>query len=263
MGDHDDQFAHGGDLPEDFQDLGACFRVQGACGLVGQDDVGVVDQGPGDGDPLFLSPGELAGLLADLVSQAHFFQDLPGSLLPLFLAGAAEGHGDGDVIQNAEVGDEVEALEDEADAVPAVVVQFLFAVLVDVLSVEADLSQIVSVQASQEVHEGGFPAAAFSQDGDELSSLEVEVYLPEGGEAPVPADAVVFAYVSDLEFHRGTCLSFVSVFLLYHRGVGVGENPVKTPGGKRKAPGFPGAWVFLTTCLCSYGRPVRLCFSVS
>ena len=50
--------------------------VEVAGRLVGQDDVGVVDQRPGDGHALLLAAGELRGPVVEPVAQA----DQPGDL---------------------------------------------------------------------------------------------------------------------------------------------------------------------------------------
>ena len=59
VGDQNDAFALLGQLAEDVQNLVLGLPVQVARGLVGQDDFGVVGQGPGDGHPLLLAAGEL------------------------------------------------------------------------------------------------------------------------------------------------------------------------------------------------------------
>ena len=60
------------------QHLPAGVRVQGAGGLVGQDDGGTAGQGPGDGHPLLLTAGELIGQVVELVAQAYLLQYLSG-----------------------------------------------------------------------------------------------------------------------------------------------------------------------------------------
>ena len=64
MGDDDErrgapQLLHGG------HDIGLVLRVQGAGGLVEQDDRGALEQGAGDGHALALTAGQGAPALAD------------------------------------------------------------------------------------------------------------------------------------------------------------------------------------------------------
>jgi len=47
------------DVLEQGEDAFGCGRVQGAGCFIAQDDLGIVGQGPGDGNTLFLSPGKL------------------------------------------------------------------------------------------------------------------------------------------------------------------------------------------------------------
>ena len=61
MGDHDPGFALFMDqVGEDLDHLIGAFGVQAGGGFIGQHDAGVVDQGAGDGDALFLPAGELS-----------------------------------------------------------------------------------------------------------------------------------------------------------------------------------------------------------
>ena len=46
--------------------------------LIGQDQAGIVDQGPGDGDPLLLAAGKLCGPVVGPVAQPNLFQDRAG-----------------------------------------------------------------------------------------------------------------------------------------------------------------------------------------
>ena len=87
-------------------------RVEVPRRLVGEDQRRLVDQRPGDADPLLLASGELARQMAQPLAQAHPAQRLLGL--------AAVGHavdvlGEHDVLQRGEVGDQMELLEDQAD----------------------------------------------------------------------------------------------------------------------------------------------------
>ena len=119
VGDHDNEPVLG-NLLEDFHHLHAGFRVQGAGGLIGQHDVRVVDNGPGNGHTLHLAAGHLAGALFQLAAQAHPLQGLLGAAAALRLGYAGEGQGQLHVLQHRLVGDEVVALEHKAHRVVAV-----------------------------------------------------------------------------------------------------------------------------------------------
>ena len=78
-------------LSQQLHDLDAGFAVQGASGFVCQQNVRIVDEGPGDGHPLHLSAGHLVGLLVEMVSQADLFQGVDSALPALFLRYARQG----------------------------------------------------------------------------------------------------------------------------------------------------------------------------
>ena len=59
------QFAHQG------VDAGRALVIQVAGGLIGQHQPGLVDQGPGDGHPLALTPGQLAGPVFQTMAEAY------------------------------------------------------------------------------------------------------------------------------------------------------------------------------------------------
>ena len=81
VGYHDESLAFGVQPVQDSQDIGAAGRIKIPRGLVGQDDPGVHDQRTGHGDPLLLSPGQLAGPMGHALRQPQFLKESGG--LPL------------------------------------------------------------------------------------------------------------------------------------------------------------------------------------
>ena len=118
MGCHDEGDAFGGcDVEEQLEDGGAGLLVEGAGGLVGEEDAGVVHEGSAEGGALALAAGELLDAVVEAVAEA-------GAVGEVFEAGsggaAADSGGDGGdeaIFFEGEVGDEVVHLEDEADLV--------------------------------------------------------------------------------------------------------------------------------------------------
>ena len=119
MGDHEDGGApglvEGGELPEK---LPRGLGVQGPGGLVGQDQIGPGDHGPGGGAALLLPPGHLIGILVQDALQPqqggrlrHPRVDGPGGC-------AQDGKGQGDVLKARERVQQVAVLEDEAQPFP-------------------------------------------------------------------------------------------------------------------------------------------------
>src|SRR5699024_3607658 len=93
--------------------------IEVAGGFVGEEEVGVGDDGAGDGDALFLAAGELAGEVVEAVAQAHEVEGGRGVFAAAGAGEAGEFEGQFDVLQGGQHGDEVERLEDEAQVVVA------------------------------------------------------------------------------------------------------------------------------------------------
>ena len=73
---HDDGGAGPADLVEEVDQPAGGVGVEVAGGLVGQDDLGGVEQGAGDDDALLLAAGELVGHLVALGGHTHLAQDV-------------------------------------------------------------------------------------------------------------------------------------------------------------------------------------------
>ena len=113
VGHHDDGDAAAVQELELVQDILGLVRGQVSGGFVGEDDPGMVDQGPGDGHPLLLAAGELVGPVVDAVGQSDLSQNLEGPLPSVGRTGL--DHGQRHVVQSRCPAEEVEHLEDEAD----------------------------------------------------------------------------------------------------------------------------------------------------
>ena len=193
MGDHDDQPVPG-HLLQKLHHLHAGLAVQRAGGLVGQEDVRVVDEGPGDGNALHLAAGHLGGHLVELVAQPHLFQGVHGPAAALLLGHARQGQGKLHVGEHRLMGDQVIALEHEADGVVAVGVPVAVLVVLGGAAVDDEVAAGVAVQAADDVQRGGFAAAGGAQDGHELVFPELQVHPPQGLDG-VPPQGVLLGDV--------------------------------------------------------------------
>ena len=61
-------------VEEELVQFSLILRVQRTAGLVGQDDLGVVDEGAGYGHALFLAARQFVGLVLGAVGQLHKLQ---------------------------------------------------------------------------------------------------------------------------------------------------------------------------------------------
>jgi hypothetical protein len=107
----------GGELAEQAGDLPAVGGVQVGGRLVGQDHRGVVGQRAGDRHPLLLPARQLLGPEAEPVAQPHALQQGLGALTGAMTGGAGEVAGKLHVFGDRQRRQQVEVLEDEAEAV--------------------------------------------------------------------------------------------------------------------------------------------------
>ena len=71
MGDHDDGFVEfGAQAFEEVEHFRGTGGIQVAGGFVGEDHIGIGDDGAGDGDALLLAAGKLAGEVVEAIVQA-------------------------------------------------------------------------------------------------------------------------------------------------------------------------------------------------
>ena len=107
------------ELDHRVQDLVGVLGVEVGRRLVGQDDLGLLDHGPGDGDPLVLAARHLAGPGAGPVGQADPGQGVHHRLAPGRRGHPQEEERELDVLVGRVDRQEVEGLEDEPDVVVA------------------------------------------------------------------------------------------------------------------------------------------------
>ena len=173
MGGHD----HGGaglvDAVQQAHDPDGRVGIEVPGGLVGQQDQGPVDEGPGDRHPLLLATRELVGQVVALLGQPHQVQDL-GHLGGDHVLGTADDvQGEGHVLVDGLVGEEAEVLEDAAD-VAAQVWDLPVAELADLLARHPDVAAVGLLFLEQQPEKGRLPRTGRSHQEDELTLLDVD-----------------------------------------------------------------------------------------
>jgi len=196
VGDHEDglvELAAG--LAEHGEDGIGVFRIEVAGGLVGEDDGRVGDEGAGDGDALLLAAGELVGAVVEAAGEAEEAGKAVEEGVIEGLSGLGDVVGDLDVAHGGEGGEEVEALEDEADAGAAEPGAIGVGEAGELDAADGDGAGGGGGEAAEDVEEGGFAGAGRADDGDELAGLDGEVDVAESGDLEL-AGAVGFAEVA-------------------------------------------------------------------
>ena len=171
MGDYDDAVALlVGQLLQQVKNQPAVFGVQISGWLVGKDDLRIRGQRPGDGHPLLLAAGQHGRQTLEIaLVQPHRPQLFPGDLPRSGGGDLFQFHGEGDVLQHRQQGQQIVALIDHRNGIP-------------VVEVPVDLrSRLVTVdhpsfrrqiQRCQKGQQGGFSAAGTADQGVEPSRLK-------------------------------------------------------------------------------------------
>src|SRR3990172_3345297 len=105
-----------GDGSQQAHDLVPDLRVQVRGRLVGEDEGWVVDEGPADGDPLLLTARKLLRQEVEPRSQIQLREDRLGLAAGDAPRRAGQFGHDGDVLEDRQRREQVEVLEDEAEA---------------------------------------------------------------------------------------------------------------------------------------------------
>jgi hypothetical protein len=173
VGDHDDGLAHGVELRQALHNLVAGLGVEVAGRLVGQDDTGIIDQSPGDGDALLLAAGQLHGAVIEAIAQAdHVGQVEAPFACPLGQVNALVEQGNLDVLDNRVLRQQVVRLKDEAQIAAADLGQLVVVHLRNVLVAEEVLPAGRPIQTAKQIEQRGLAGARRSHEGDEFALLD-------------------------------------------------------------------------------------------
>jgi hypothetical protein len=104
---------------QNFNDLDCGATVKVAGGFVGQQDRGLVHEGPGDGNTLLLSAGKLGREVAYAITESDHVERGSGTFLALFFRNAGVERRQFDILQCGRARQQVETLEDEPNALVA------------------------------------------------------------------------------------------------------------------------------------------------
>ena len=195
--DHDHQ-AVARELAQDLHHLDGGLRVERSGRLVGQDDLGVVDDGARDGHALHLTARELVGALVHLLAQPHAAQGILCAGPPLGARGAREQQRHLNIGDHALMRDQVVVLEHEPHAVVAVGIPVLIGIALGGSPVDHEVARGVVVKAADDIEQGRLAAARLSKDAHELPIAESCRYALEGAHGRI-ARGVVLGYVLKLE----------------------------------------------------------------
>src|SRR6185312_3025736 len=158
------------------------LRVERAGGLVAQQDLRAVRQCAGDAHALLLAAGELRGVLVRVLGQTHALQQLAHAgadfrCVPL----AGEAQRERDVVRHRLRGEQVEVLEDHADA-PALRAQRRFGQRGHLGVADQDAPAAGPFQQVDQPDQGGLAGAGMADDAEHLAIQDVEAERLQRGD---------------------------------------------------------------------------------
>ncbi len=172
------------EILEEIDDLGLDADVEGADGLVADDESRFHGKGPGDADALALASAERKRMAAGMIGMEpdgfQEFGDARGTRgtvwgEPVDVEGFADGFTDGEVGIERAVG----VLEDHLDLSSAAA-QIALGQGGQFLPVQADGTFVGFDEAKDGATERGLTAAAFTHESDGLAGIDVETDVVEG-----------------------------------------------------------------------------------
>ncbi len=131
--------------------------------LVQQQNLGTIDQSPGQSHPLLLPAGELARVVLLVLLHADELQSLHDHLVPLGLGLFSDHQGKLHVLEDSHVGEEGKVLENHAQ------LPLVGGHIGHVLSVNEDLPLVGREVAGDAAQGGGLAAARRPQQGHQLA----------------------------------------------------------------------------------------------
>ena len=176
MRDHQDRAPLGtAEVPEHVEDLAAAARVEVAGRLVGEHQLGLEQERPGDRDALLLAAGELCRRVLGAVAEAHQLQQLMGAPADRAVGAAGDEPGQQHVLLRAQRAEQVEELEDEADVVAAQLRQRLVVGAVVAAARDGDGAGRWRLERADDVQQRALARARRPHDRDHLAGRHHEV----------------------------------------------------------------------------------------
>src|SRR5699024_9476084 len=169
-GSRSQRLLHATDLIAQRSSHGGVERGQG---LVEEEDLRLGGQGPGQGDPLLLTAGELMREARAHAGPAADLEELIAALLPRRGIDLADAQTVFDVVGDAEVGEQAVALEDHAH-VPPVRRQPQHG-----LPADEDIAAVDGFEPGEDAQCGRLPAARGAEEADHAAGFDVDAEIAQ------------------------------------------------------------------------------------
>ena len=200
------------DIPDQLQDGMGRLRVQGAGGLVTEQNLRISGQSPGNGNSLLLAAGKLGWISICLVWQSYYLQKLHGSFFRVCFIYSRKLQRETDIFQTGSLHQQVKTLKNHGDF-PAHLSKLRCGKGTDILAVYEDLAFRGPLQHVDTADQRTLSRSAHTDDS-------VDIAIPNGQ---------IYIFQS---FHGSVrCLKFLGqIFYLYHSFLRTEEAPEQIPG---------------------------------
>src|SRR6267143_2654781 len=155
------------DLEEQLNDLPRSRRIQVSRGLIREKNSRVVDEGPGNRHPLLLAARQLVGIFAFLSFEPDDAQHFLDLRLEVAQHALRHTQREGHVLEDGQVGQQLEILEDHAD-LPPQVRQVAPLEEAQVLPLDVDAAGGRLLLADQEADQRRLSGTAWTHEKDEV-----------------------------------------------------------------------------------------------
>jgi hypothetical protein len=146
--------------------------------FVGDEDLGLADDRPGDGDALLLAAGQSRRASAGPVSQPDPGEHLAHRPLDLGLALAGDAQRQSDVVERRQVPDEAEVLEDDADP-PAEAGQRVARRVRQLLAEQLDAAARRALRQVEELEQGCLAGARRAGEEIEAAAAQTKIEVAQ------------------------------------------------------------------------------------
>jgi len=173
MGCHKNRRPPQVNLVENLHDFFRHPGIEIARRLVGNEDDGIVHQGPRNGYPLLLSAGQAQGITVYFVLQTDPPQDIPSPPFHLFLRCSDHPKGKGNIIKNRFGSDQFEVLENDPD-IASKIRNAAAPQAGEIESIDLDLTPVGLLFTVDEFQQCCFPGAARPRNKNKFPLLHME-----------------------------------------------------------------------------------------
>src|SRR5438477_1687436 len=155
------------DLQQELDDFPGGRRVEVPGRFIGQEDLRIVHERPRDRDSLLLAARKLIGKLVLFSFEADDAEHLFDLWLEVPQRAFSDAQGEGDILEDGEIGEQLEILKDHADLAPQER-QMTALQAAEVLTLDMDLAGRDLLLADQEADQGRLAGTARSDQEDEV-----------------------------------------------------------------------------------------------